>query len=60
MSLVAVTSLIGLPGISIYGYGFFRGWGNWDDWAASIVIKTTGFILIVVSLTLFIVYWVQP
>jgi hypothetical protein len=60
MSLVVVASLIGLAGISIYTYAFFRGWDNWDDWAFSMVLKNAGFVVIVISLTLFIVWYVQP
>lgn len=60
MNLLATAAVIGAIGVAIYGYGLFRGFANWDDWAWSMVIKNTGFIVMIVSLTLLIVWWVQP
>jgi uncharacterized membrane protein YphA (DoxX/SURF4 family) len=60
MRLVLLASIFMAVGCVIYGWGFYRGFANWDDWAASMVIKQTGFVVIVVSLIMFIVWWVYP
>lgn len=57
--MLTVAIWIGVVGIAIHVYGFFRGLGSWDAWAESMVIKSAGFVVIVISLTLLTVWWVQ-
>ena len=60
MTILSIALWIGASGILLYGWGFYRGFQNWDDWALSMVIKNAGFTVIIVSLVLLIVWWVKP